>query len=399
MKVAILGANPNCGNRGVNALAYSIIEILNEVLKNEKDKQIYFFESFKGTEKYISLNGVKTKVMLYPIIYSKPNKSWIYLLKKNVRKIQFWKWDVVLVINGGDSFSDIYGQQLLKKLVRDVQTWKRKANKIIFLPQTIGPFRHEESKKIALNCLKKVDTIFTRDKISFNILKKSGFSNISELIDMAFFLPYKKKQFNSQYVHVGINISSLLWHGGYTQDNQFALKCNYQETIRRLINTFLSDDTIKIHLIPHVLTDSWYEIENDYAISKIIMNEYDKDRLIVSPYFFDPCEAKSYISAMDFFIGARMHACIAAFSSGVPTVPMAYSRKFTGLFSETLCYKPICNMKEQDDDTICNTVFTHYKNRFQLKEQIDQINKTLVVERKDKLLSSLYKAFYGNNTH
>ena len=56
MKIAILGANPNCGNRGVNALAYSIIEILNEVLK-DKTKEIYFIESFSGTDKFINLNG------------------------------------------------------------------------------------------------------------------------------------------------------------------------------------------------------------------------------------------------------------------------------------------------------------------------------------------------------
>jgi polysaccharide pyruvyl transferase WcaK-like protein len=35
---------------------------------------------------------------------------------------------------------------------------------------------------------------------------------------------------------------------------------------------------------------------------------------------------------MDFFMGARIHACIAAFSSGIPIIPMAYSRKFAGLF-------------------------------------------------------------------
>jgi polysaccharide pyruvyl transferase WcaK-like protein len=35
---------------------------------------------------------------------------------------------------------------------------------------------------------------------------------------------------------------------------------------------------------------------------------------------------------MDFFMGARMHACIAALSSGVAVAPMAYSRKFAGLF-------------------------------------------------------------------
>jgi len=40
---------------------------------------------------------------------------------------------------------------------------------------------------------------------------------------------------------------------------------------------------------------------------------------------------------MDLFIGARMHSTIAAFSSGVPVIPIAYSRKFNGLY-DTLQY-------------------------------------------------------------
>ena len=61
-------------------------------------------------------------------------------------------------------------------------------------------------------------------------------------------------------------------------------------------------------------------------------------RAIVAPAFRTPVEAKSYIAGMDFFAGARMHACIAAVSSGVPVYPLAYSRKFNGLFVETLGY-------------------------------------------------------------
>jgi polysaccharide pyruvyl transferase WcaK-like protein len=34
----------------------------------------------------------------------------------------------------------------------------------------------------------------------------------------------------------------------------------------------------------------------------------------------------------DFFVGSRMHACIAALSQGIPTVGVAYSRKFAGVF-------------------------------------------------------------------
>ena len=46
---------------------------------------------------------------------------------------------------------------------------------------------------------------------------------------------------------------------------------------------------------------------------------------IVAPYFATPMEAKSYISGMDLFIGARMHATIAAISAGVPVIPFSYS--------------------------------------------------------------------------
>lgn len=35
---------------------------------------------------------------------------------------------------------------------------------------------------------------------------------------------------------------------------------------------------------------------------------------------------------MDIFLGARMHASIAAISSNVATIPFSYSKKFEGLF-------------------------------------------------------------------
>ena len=99
---------------------------------------------------------------------------------------------------------------------------------------------------------------------------------------------------------------------------------------------------------------------------------------------------------MNFFVGARMHACIAAFSSGVPTVPMAYSRKFTGLFTETLGYNCLCDMREQDEDLICENVLSFCKDRNHLKKITKQINETIVVKRKNQLLNSLNTIFYDN---
>jgi polysaccharide pyruvyl transferase WcaK-like protein len=70
--------------------------------------------------------------------------------------------------------------------------------------------------------------------------------------------------------------------------------------------------------------------EDDWRASQVLAAEFPGTAL--APAFASPSDAKSYIASLDFFMGARMHACIAAFSSGVPVVPMAYSRKFAGLF-------------------------------------------------------------------
>jgi polysaccharide pyruvyl transferase WcaK-like protein len=47
---------------------------------------------------------------------------------------------------------------------------------------------------------------------------------------------------------------------------------------------------------------------------------------------YDQHEIKGVIGLCDFFIGSRMHACIAALSQDIPTAAVAYSRKFAGVF-------------------------------------------------------------------
>ena len=47
---------------------------------------------------------------------------------------------------------------------------------------------------------------------------------------------------------------------------------------------------------------------------------------------YDQNEIKAVIGRCDFFIGSRMHSCIAALSQAIPTIGLAYSRKFLGVF-------------------------------------------------------------------
>ena len=90
--------------------------------------------------------------------------------------------------------------------------------------------------------------------------------------------------------------------------------------------------------------------------------------VVEAPRFQSPSEAKSYIAGLDFFMGARMHACIAAFSSGVPVVPMAYSRKFAGLFG-TLGYDYTVDCTSETREAILAKVIAAFEDRATLETQ------------------------------
>ena len=137
-------------------------------------------------------------------------------------------------------------------------------------------------------------------------------------------------------------------------------------------------------------------IENDYEGAYDLWREYADPNLNIAPFALGPVEVKSFIAGLDFFIGARMHATIAAFSSGIPVVPLAYSRKFNGLFKETLSYPYNIDMKTTSKDTALANIVEAYNKRCELKDIIKDCLNGIVAERKEKLLNNI-KVFFSNN--
>ena len=81
-------------------------------------------------------------------------------------------------------------------------------------------------------------------------------------------------------------------------------------------------------LIPHVVEDN----NNDYDYMKPFYDKFaGTGRITILPPTFDARQYKGYIAHTRFFIGARTHATIAAYSSGVPTVALGYSVKARGI--------------------------------------------------------------------
>lgn len=398
LNIIISNAPMQNGNRGCVALSISSMYVLDEILSNKNISYTFYLPQSGHTEyKEYEIN-IAGKVLKYTAIPDISGTTIKSKVKKLIKYKEFCrtkeiykKADYIFDIGQGDSFADIYGKSRFDWIFAQYKLGKKYNKPYCILPQTIGPFDNPKIRIQAIKGINWAKCVMVRDKQSADFVKELIPScKVNEVIDVAFFLPYKKETFDSSFIHVGINVSALLWHGGYTRNNQFGLKCNYQELIRKIIKYFLSMDGVKVHLIPHVVSGE-RGIENDYAVSYDLYEEFDHPNLILAPLFLDPVIAKGYIAGMDFFMGARMHSTIAAFSSGVPVVPMAYSRKFNGLFNDTLQYPYIVDMKSELLDESLATIKTEFSNRVSLLNEINEKNNTIVKKRKDILYDEILK--------
>ena len=359
--VGLLWHSLSSGNLGVGALTESNIAIVRGVAES-LGQRVRFIVLGSGSEGLPALEAELAEAG-----HALENQR-VRLFRSSFRE-QVRRCDLVIDIGEGDSFADIYGFKrfffywLSKNIVCSL------GKPLILAPQTIGPFDGAAARVLARQVMGRCRQVFARDNLSSAYLKQLGVTrNTGEAIDVAFRLPFKAKQFaDNGKTRVGINVSGLLFNGGYTGGNQFGLSIDYPSTIRRLITHFQARPEVEVHLVGHVI-EPHMPSEDDYVRGLALADEFPG--VIVAPVFTRPSEAKSYIAGLDYFTGARMHACIAAFSSAVPVVPMAYSRKFNGLFG-TLGYDTIADCKVDSDDVVCEKIAAGYARRAELKLRIE----------------------------
>lgn len=275
--------------------------------------------------------------------------------------------DLVVDIGAGDSFADIYGtKRILTQLIsKGLVLLARRP--LALAPQTLGPFAKAHWRRLSLAVMRRAAMVATRDDLSTAFVRDIGYKGeVIEASDVALLLPFDPAPRESGGpVKVGLNVSGLLFNGGYSGDNMFGLTLDYAGLIRRIVEHFTGMEGVELHLVGHVISKD-QPIEDDYRVCAKLAEEYPG--AVLAPEFGSPSAAKSYISSMDFFMGARMHACIAAFSSGVPVTPMAYSRKFAGLFG-TLGYDVTADCKSQSADEVMEVIRTCFENREEVRRQ------------------------------
>lgn len=405
IKIGILGlalrnSTKVGGNMGCYALGFSFFEVINTIaLRNRKQIQIVDIKT-------VSLLGylkLQTKKILrkesdalsyYTSLYSNLSFRRVYIIRcKNNLYLMDKSSSYVCVFDftAGDSFTDIYGKERfylrtqVKRKIIDSNV------PLVLGSQTIGPFYDSEVRSYAIKVIEDSNKVFVRDSQSQQYVESICNAKPILTTDVAFFLPYDKNKYHldSKKKKAGFNPSGLLWLGGYTKNNQFGLTVNYQQYCRYIISS-LHDMGYEVHLILHAYylkgqkRDDY--ADNDRLAVETLYQEFPSAK--VSPNFQTPMEAKSYISNMDLFIGARMHATVAAISSGVPVIPFSYSRKFEGLFS-SLNYPFVVEGTKWDTQKAIDETIGWIVSVDTLKEKIDACMS--IIDEKNKYLFEEYE--------
>lgn len=244
--------------------------------------------------------------------------------------------DCVIDIGGGDSFTDIYGAKRFAFLIWSKMLVLALGKPLVLAPQTIGPFTKPIQKRLAAWAMARARAVFCRDPLSFDFARAlARKARLSQTVDVAFALPFDRPAKSAGRSRIGLNVSGLLYNRGYDRASSFGMEIDYSSYIDRLLDALSHRIDLEIVLVPHVLSDA-VPVDDDRAIADMLVARHPW--LVRAPDFADPVEAKSFIAGLDFLTGARMHACIAAYSAGVPVLPVAYSRKFIGLFGGVLDY-------------------------------------------------------------
>ena len=308
-------------NHGCEAIVRGTVNIVDNADKNaqfvlssfapetdsgitEVEKRTFAVRQLSFMEKLVSAFNIKVR------------HSEEYALRKMYSDITAQAQDCDICVSiGGDTYcyGDNHGIQVLTREL------KKSGKKVVLWGASIG---EEDLSEEKLQSLKDFDAIFTRESLTYELLKnKNANENIFLNPDPAFCMERDDVKLIEGFTKentLGLNVSPLV--EGYNSE--------ITKVTSDFIRYVLENTTLNILLVPHVVEKG----NNDYEYMTQFYEQFkDSGRVEILPPDLNAKQYKGYIANTRFFIGARTHATIAAYSSGVPTAVLGYSVKSRGL--------------------------------------------------------------------
>jgi polysaccharide pyruvyl transferase WcaK-like protein len=398
----LLGAQLDVGNQGCRALAASLVKL---IIDNRPNARIYLlYGNRTGGALKLRVSGKIVEVEMVNFRLSprgalREHLLWVlflacicrlmpittirnWIVRSNQRLRVLMAADFVGDIRAGDSFSDIYGVRrfLFGIIPSIIAILMRK--KLVLLPQTYGPFKSKVSKQAARFVMRRAVKLYSRDRDSIELVhemlgEQDKRKSVQFCPDVAFVLesvlpenPDIQPELNreSNIPLIGFNISSMLYREGYTGNNEYGLMFNYKEFVHILLRDLMERTNAHVLLVPHeyFLYKIGSQECNEIHISEKERESTDKkyhDRIHLVKREYNQNEIKGIIGLCDFFVGSRMHACIAALSQCIPAVGIAYSKKFHGVFESIGLSDCVADARTSTKDELLGKIISSFEKR------------------------------------
>jgi len=385
-RVCIFGASLDVSNRGVLALGASVAQLIARV--SPTASIVFHYGNQTGGTRALETTDGRLDIEVQNCRLSprsRPSEHVLVILalallhrvgiqgpaKRNPWLRSLLRADLIGEIRGGDSFSDIYGRWRFVSGCLPLLSAALLGRPYVMLPQTYGPFRHATSRALARWLLRRAEALWTRDRHSEALVFGLCGRTPQFCPDVAFTmspsepgtLPISPSglNLNGREPVIGVNVSGLLYMGGYTGRNMFGLRSEYRELIDRLIERLLSSTTAKVLLVPHE-----YGSEKEEEACSAILHSFSHrfpNRVYLLSAPLNERELKWLIGRTEFFIGSRMHACIAALSQEVPAVGLAYSDKFLGVFQSAGVGAGVIDLRAVESDAAIEQTLAIFEAR------------------------------------
>lgn len=419
VKICILGAGFDTGNMGVSALAEGSLKC---ILHRFPDAEIILLNYGKSGFTFpFRTGGMQTVVRLVNMrfskrFYLKNNIAMLILLSFALKLIPYRNLrrkliegnpclreiegcDVVASIAGGDSFSDIYGVGRLLYVSLPQVLVVLRGKKLVLLPQTIGPFKGRSARVIAKYILNHAEVIYSRDHQGLKDAQNLMAANYERdrlrfCCDVGFVVdPTPPAELGLVGLPasregsplIGVNISGLLFAQGHNHNGFSGLRMEYRKLVYALVDFLIRRKKAVVLLVPHVIAKLG---EGDSYVCQRVYEELKPkygDSVALANGTYNQNEIKYIIGMCDFFVGARMHACIAAVSQNVPTVPIAYSDKFIGVMQTVGMDGFVADPRKMGQEEILTIVDRAFEQRALTRQRLEQTIPAI----KETILNSL----------
>lgn len=221
---------------------------------------------------------------------------------------------------------------------------------VIIYAEGAGPFNSRVGRIVSKLFFNHCAYISVRDEISLKHLVNLGIERkrINLVADSAFLLPPSVKDFNYRKKGkklIGVAVSKLAAEYGFRHKKEKDLYKSFINFISELIDWMIENLNVNVIMIPHVIQIN----RNDYQTASDVLEKVkNKGQIEILSKNLEAAELKKAISYCDLMIASRMHAAIAALSTYVPVIEIAYSHKARGIYSDLGIADLVIDIKDLD---------------------------------------------------